>query len=1523
MKDEQLGSGGLRARLAARLRQRIGQPEVEAKELRAFDVVMDRRQFLTTAQLGIVGGLVASGIPPTRWGAVDSALAVEPAEVGLTLADEMSVPVATQLTFGTELFQETIYSQPAVSPAAVGSHALIEGARNSRRLQSDLDSSSPAESAFLDTGFHWGSPELVQLEDTSSGWELVHYRQPWGARTDGASTDGMVREVIIGAGKGLKSPTQVLTITGSRANAYAGNPVTSGVTYVVVVIDADVAGGGFVCVGAGAWEPSTIGAGVTEYPVTWKFETLGSLGPGQAVEYADTYRTHGYENSTSYEAGNANEYIVLYYPGGYLILSLTDSANRPGYATLAVFTFDWPENDSGSRVVHIENDVVLAKSWADSSSFTFQTATLPLDRGTAGTPQTFLAPYVQVQKTSYFGQDYAVASFTADSMIDVDVPHFDTIGDVNALYTVTDDLGFKHHVKLARFQGTVALFVIFGEEVTLEGFFPLAVPEPAGGVGQPTTLSGGVSKFGGFRFVACNSDGNLFLLRQGRLQPQNSPYTDPVYGLFDASGNPAPPPQNTTSTAYDPIPGTTESSSNLHQLLNWVKTTTPPGEQNLINIGYNVLLNAALAFGTDPTNQSQAVWLGDSYQAAYAPHRFVRDSEHVEVKQAQGSSTQFSSYLTMCHPVTRTWHSRQIATQVLPQPPGLNESGDHWQATVAGANAYGRAVRMDNDANAHLQIEVRADSPTTVTDDTSNLYYDVDRYSSFLASPDPTTGRLALVVKAESFAQVLYARLVDTSGLFPSSGDAAMLASRGVETYAWQPVNLSAQGQQRLGNDGTASTLLSLGDDAPLVDTYQYVSQSSLYDDSTDPNGGWQFKVYGASQANMGNLAEYLNTSGQNILAANSQLALGASSGSGGPDPLTAVTAVPSQGLATMTATFTYPKGTIGGGPSTGPPLGDLGSIWSGISHALHDALHWLQNVEKEAYQALAEGAVGIELAADSITATVSADIMQAVNGVDSALEEVVQTVEEYANIVANLIVTIVEQSFLYQLIERIIALISLFWHLKDIQALTGSLRKLVENLLGGANGQTTPSIPAGSSWDVVGSYIGNDSVNALLQQTDTSAVPTEVTSALLDDIAANPFTTKLVTKVVSYVNQVVSGALKELPFSVSMPVEVDVLSEVEQDIVAAVENITVDTVQALVTNLAADVSNPQATFTNLSQSLGSLLKEVEQEVENVYDKLDQQAQQAVDYATSAVVNNSEPFVTLKVAELADLARLFGFGTVSGSNVTLTIQDAVYFPAAVVIWATLYVKDGTSTSNMGQVYSALSTSTSDELTGGSVETWTGVRLAVDFCLGEAVAGTWIVAANEESVALEHDPFEYTAAWMALIPATVNFVYHFTSDETPTFVNSFVPSWELLSALGTCYWTTAGPNTGAGWDAGEPRPSDLFEMADAFVALIEIIVAAVEAAEGDDAVVGAVGDILVSTTFIVTFLYELGESALEEAFPYVAVYVGAAPGIGYIMQMVDAFSAQGQLPPGTTNPKRKGPPAGRPRRPAPTPPGKAR
>jgi hypothetical protein len=962
---------------------------------------MNRRQFLKAAQYTAIGALVASVYPPTAWGRFDKKLHVNPKAVGLTTSDQASVSNATQVLTGTELFQDTIYAQPVVAANAVNSHALIEGARGRSRIQSDLLSDNPDEYQFLDRGYHFGPPELIQIEQDESGnWELVHYHHPWGPRTDGARTDGLIRQVISSDSDTLTNPRKVVAITGTYTNHFFPQQSSLSITVSYMVYVEDV-NGGHLFIGHGISSvPSPYNKAVA-YPVHWSSGSPNVFfGNADNYLFADKYTSAGWISPGNfsapvYAAEQQVEHLVLYYTDFIGIITLLDVGGAdPGITATQI---PLPSGVSNPRVVHIDWDptqantsdwrrltnVVLASSEKQSSGDAVYTLFMMNQAGNTSTSgQEFFTPLVTYTKITFADNwKKQLVGIPADSLQNGDLfVDYPNLRSVHGLYTTIVD-GTWYHVKLVNFQGRGVFLLVIARyhapdvvesypEFFLGGHFPLAFPDAAG-VGTITALSGGTSKFSGFRYVASDADGNVFIMRQRRYTGSGSPYAPPIYAQNTASGTPL----TSWYTNELQLPKSTSATSNLRDLDAWWWASSQGADYT-----YNFLLYAALAFSTDDTSESQAVWLGNTFQAAYASKRFALDSEHVVVKKVQSGETDVYAAFTMFkNPLTKTWHQRQIAAQILPEDLGIQESGDHYQATVTPANTYGRMVSLYSDGttntdNANLLIEVRADSPCTVIDDTNNLYYDVDRYTSFMTTPDPATGHLCLLVKAETFSQVLYVRLVDTSGLQPSN-DEAMLSATSETAYAWQSVNLALQAQQRMGNGAQSSSLLDDSTDRP--DKTTYVTGESLYDNNPDAPWKGDFSQQDM-QANLGHMATYLNTSAQNLTSATGQLSLGASPDGVTIDPLYAVTAVPSDSSRpTVTTQFAYNKGLVT--TTTASPTtmygGQLGSLWSSISHALHDALHWLRHAESAAYKELASGGVSIVSAVDSITVTVGKDM--------------------------------------------------------------------------------------------------------------------------------------------------------------------------------------------------------------------------------------------------------------------------------------------------------------------------------------------------------------------------------------------------------------------------------------------------------------------------------------------------------------------------------------------------------------------
>lgn len=1524
----------LRRRLAERLRQVIGNPVIEEKELAAFDIVMSRRDVLKLGGSSlVVAGLVAAGVPPTAWGKRDPSLGVHPNEVGLTLEEQASVTQAVDISIGTELFQQTVYAKPVVSPQAAATHAVIEGARHRYRLQSVLDSLIPTEAEFLDKGHHWGPPELVQLEETANGWELVHYRHPWSAREDGATTDGLVRDVIMTAADGLSHPVKVLTISSPYNNLVTADGM-SGAAYVIVVIDRDADGGAFLCVGTGTWAMTGSADATPEYPVEWMSMgirvVLREVGNAQGHElwWDDKYVDMGHadpSNPATYIPAKSTEHIVLYYDNGPRVITLANNGT-PGYIYLWIDMLLYPlagqpkpTESTTPKMVHLQSNTDVPASGNDPPYRTDWVAFTSNVKNSDGTT-TFTTIHVSHDgaykrddlsiwpEKGIYGrnQEYDTAVQFAYDAQSLTPPPPDGKGvqlDYTHMFNVHSFYGTAngYFVKLAHFQNVgLALFVVKSQlNATVgAGHFPLALPD-IDGIGEITVLSGGVSKFDGFRFLASDANGNLFLLRHRRAVSAGTPYSAPIYGFNDADGNPR---THYSTTTGDPFPDGVAINSNLHTLDDWMAASNDYDPLNFAE-PRNVLLNAALAFATDETALSQGVWLGNTYQAAYAPRRFPFDSAYVVIKRAQGGSdTDYSAYTMHNNVVTKTWHTRQIATQVLPEDPGLNESGDHYHATITPVNAYGRPVSPVTDDNAGLVIEVRADAPTTVVDNIHNLYYDVDRYTSFMAAPDPGTGQLLLAVKAESFGLVLYARLVDSAGLAPTAGDPAMLATAGA-TYPWQTANLAAQAQQRMGNDFSESVAL-LGDAAPLTDTNVYISGDSLTTASTQ--GAWQFKggfqPSGGNSGNLGSLATYLNTSGQTMVGASSNLSLGASPDGVTVDPLTAVT-LATPGASTGGVRFTYPAGTVV--PSTvtfAAADGELGSVWSNVSHALHDALHWLQNVEAAVYDDLAVGAVDLVVDIDRITAIVSADIMKAVNGVEQELNEVVSSVEEYASVVINVVVTIVEQSFLYKLIEDIIALISLFQHVKDALSLADSLRAYYETALAGVEP------PAGySSWDEFQRFFGpasdlGDQMNTL----DVSTVLTQISTEWLDNILKNPMAGKILGMIQSSLTQAIAKDLPAPPITFNLDDSIvsdmiDSMESLETTLADALVNLTDDVIKDISNQISADLSNPKQSYKNLAAGLQTFVSQLE--VDAVKPLLDWSDDVVRDMpATAQAAVDLDPLITVDLTLLKDLLHLFGIGKKVDNSYSTSFADAVFIPMALVMWVALYMKTGKSISSIDEL--DLYASSPSPCSLGSEDVGmtdlTIANLALNFVAAEMGAAVWLVEADFKADGKAPPylgAFEAGSVYLGMIRRACNITTYWVqhvdinTNKMPA-INWVSFSFQCLQAVLSLakLFTLGSPKDAPAGGPSTPKASDGFKIVGAIVTAGNIVLNVIETVDGSpppstDDILALTGSSLGSSQGVAQTLWDLWFGAVNpapELLVFFTAYVAFAP-YGFILQ----------------------------------------
>lgn len=1475
---------------------------------------MSRRDFLRSSQAA-TGALATASLFAT--GCSSSGDDVVGAPGGPVLPPGVGAPTPSNLAVGlsasTELFQDTIYAQAVVSPNEPNTHALIEGPRGRPRVQSDLSADTPAELAYLETHYHFGHPELIQLEQVDGQWELAHYRHPSNESVDAARTTGLVREVIMDQSDGLASPTKIIAVTGTYTNRVqpgGGNQVC-GMTYAVFVEQSN--GHHYLAVGVGAATMTPPYDQEPVNPLRWESKRISSFGMSGLGDLmsSDKHTSAAWTSDldtgdvAQYDPRQAVEHIILYYANDIVIVTLEDVGDI-GLTGLGVARVKYPNpNVTDARVVHIDWDPTAANTsdWRRLQNIvvtqTFQYsqgnityATFAVNRAGHSTSdgQHFFAANIGYTVVNYDGfvSEYVVGVSASDVQANPDiVVDYSTLTSVHGLYDIVVG-GKYYHVKAGNFAGRgVFLFTVSkdgppststdDQPFYLQGHFPLKLPD-ANGLGTILNFSGGTSKFGGMRLLACDANGNLFLSRQRGAAPQaDSPYEPPIYGLYDDTGAPL----TTMNASPDALPSGVTASSNLHDLAMWVERSNTPENADY---AYNLLLQAALALSTDEKGQAQGVWLGSGFQGGYATKRFGMDSEHVAIREVQtsGGTTQYSALAVFKNPVDKSWRQRLIATQVEPKAPGLNETGDHYQATITPVNSDGKPVSIASSVNSNLVIEVRADAPCTVTDDTHNLYYDIDRYTSFFAAPDLSSGRLDLVVKAESFSQVLYVRLIDSTQLQKHASDNALLTGSPEIASPWIAVNMAAQAQQRMGNTDSSSSAESV-DGAP-PDTTVYVSNETLAKSNTDNN--WQTKGnYTASNSNLADLATYLNQSGSNMFAVTGQLL--DPNDDTTIDPLTSTSAIPVDATRpTITTHFDYKGGSVTTTQSAAVAAvfaGAPGGVFHSISHALHDALHWLQHVEGNVYHELANDGVQIASDVNGVVVTISGDIMKQVNGVEADLEQVVSTVEEYANVVVNTMVTIVEESFIYQFVELMIALISMFIYFEDVLSLKHSFKKFFDDAYD--NG-TLPTLPADfDSGAVLSPLLGPTSTLASsMGSVDSSGVTTDVVTGIVDLISANPLSKKILNKVLSAISDPLLDPLSFGTDQTALAPLAQQVAQLETSLVQGLEAIAVDTFEALADSLETAATNPREFYNSLASDLGPVAEEIVPDVLTpIYDFIDSVVTSSPD-ALKAVLDY-DAYVTLKIPMLADLCKLFGIGNTSGSNLKLTGDEAVFFPLAMIVWVAVYERTGKSISSINGLTGAQSV----ELGASKYTVWAYARSCADAVLTELGGLIWAEGALTDTTSDSGQSFaaKLTAAgsWVNLMRWVNEMLYtsYYWDEATGNpydLANTFLRS---STACIDVYATLPGQNNneGIGW-AGSLKPTDITQGINVLATLGVMGYDSYETSStSTDSIVNIVGQDIARSQIVAKGLYNVLQkpASLTEV---VGAWVMFAP-FGFTMQ----------------------------------------
>ncbi len=179
--SEEVRLSTLRQKMSCIIDKVLTKPSLKEKEMNCFDSLVSRRQFLKgSGQVFVLAGLVSSGVMPSAWGSLNSDYSSNPADFGITDVDMSEEPNAYQLTFGTEMFTDTVKQTSLESSLSEqGHHALLESFNwGHLKIQAIVDEASATESNFTDTNCNYGSPTLVQLIPDSNNKPTIQIVEP-------------------------------------------------------------------------------------------------------------------------------------------------------------------------------------------------------------------------------------------------------------------------------------------------------------------------------------------------------------------------------------------------------------------------------------------------------------------------------------------------------------------------------------------------------------------------------------------------------------------------------------------------------------------------------------------------------------------------------------------------------------------------------------------------------------------------------------------------------------------------------------------------------------------------------------------------------------------------------------------------------------------------------------------------------------------------------------------------------------------------------------------------------------------------------------------------------------------------------------------------------------------------------------------------------------------------------------------------------------------------------------------------
>jgi len=191
-----------------------------------------------------------------------------------------------------------------------------------------------------------------------------------------------------------------------------------------------------------------------------------------------------------------------------------------------------------------------------------------------------------------------------------------------------------------------------------------------------------------------------------------------------------------------------------------------------------------------------------------------------------------------------------------------------------------------------------------------------------------------------------------------------------------------------------------------------------------------------------------------------------------------------------------------------------------------------------------------------------------------------------------------------------------------------------------------------------------------------------------------------------------------------------------------------------------------------------------------------------------------DPYITLDIAVLADLCKLFGGGGGSNTKLTLKASEAVFFPLALIAWVAVYTHDGRTISSVDDLDDDFPTAPGQVGASGAT-LWNLIRLAADGALTEIGGILWFLTAvlaksnnNQNPTALKF--IAAAGAWFNLIRWMSDFIYtcrnwNPATGRTWDYANVAI---RLTTACADVAFTLPGLNLnpGTGWPTSPRQPT---------------------------------------------------------------------------------------------------------------------